>query len=126
MSDIALNSISKFKVRVLPSLLEYVAIHNKIPNNLTFAFACLIRFYKGTWQGKSLPIKDSEDIISFFTKVWNLNEYGIIAKTVLENENFWDQDLTKIASLTQAIEIALREIDENGIENGFINFTKQF
>ncbi len=52
LSSIALNSISKFKVRVLPSLLEYIEIHNAIPTHLSFAFACLIRFYKGSWQGK--------------------------------------------------------------------------
>lgn len=126
LSDIALNSISKFKVRVLPSLLEYVNIHNKIPTNLTFAFACLIRFYKGTWEGKSLPIKDSEDIVAFFTKLWSLNDYSVLVKSVLENENFWEQDLTKIAGLSKAIEVALTEIDKNGIENGFTNFYKQF
>ena len=66
LSSIALNTVSKFKVRVLPSLLEYVNIHKKIPTNLTFAFACLIRFYKGTWKGKALPVQDSEDIVCIF------------------------------------------------------------
>ncbi|SFS58244.1 tagaturonate reductase [Lutibacter maritimus] len=126
LSDIALNSISKFKVRVLPSLLEYTAVYNKIPTNLTFSFACLIRFYKGVWQGKSLPINDSEEIVAAFKEIWSLNDYNKITQAVLENENFWDQDLTKINSLSKAIEIALKEIDENGIENGFTNFNKQF
>src|SRR5690606_15510135 len=66
LSSIALNSISKFKVRVLPSLLEYIEIHNKLPVHLTFAFACLIRFYKGSWKDKELPVNDSADIISTF------------------------------------------------------------
>jgi tagaturonate reductase len=126
LSDIALNSISKFKVRVLPSLLEYTAVHNKIPTNLTFSFACLIRFYKGVWQGKSLPINDSEEIVAAFKEIWNLNDYNKITQAVLANETFWNQDLTKIDSLSNAIEIALKEIDENGIENGFTNFNKQF
>lgn len=126
LSDIALNSISKFKVRVLPSLLEYTAVHNKIPTNLTFSFACLIRFYKGVWQGKSLPINDSEEIVAAFKEIWNLNDYNKITQAVLANETFWNQDLTKIDSLSSAIEIALKEIDENGIENGFTNFNKQF
>ncbi len=66
LSSIALNSISKFKVRVLPSLTGYVDVHKKLPVHLTFAFAALIRFYKGTWKGESLPVQDSEDIVSFF------------------------------------------------------------
>ena len=36
LADIALNSISKFKVRVLPSILEYINIHNKLPKHLIF------------------------------------------------------------------------------------------
>ena len=54
LSSIALNSISKFKVRALPSVLGYITKFGKVPTNLTFAFACLIRFYKGTWNGTTL------------------------------------------------------------------------
>ncbi|MFH7013573.1 tagaturonate reductase [Flavobacterium sp. FlaQc-52] len=125
LSSIALNSISKFKVRVLPSLTEYVAIHKKLPVHLTYAFACLIRFYKGTWNGQNLPINDSEDIITFFNEVWKSNDYNEIATLTLQNKSFWDEDLTTIPSLTETIAEALKEIDENGIEQGFTNFKKQ-
>ncbi|MDX6191788.1 tagaturonate reductase [Flavobacterium sp. Fl-318] len=125
LSSIALNSISKFKVRVLPSLTEYVAIHKKLPVHLTYAFACLIRFYKGTWNGQNLPISDSEDIISFFNEVWKSNDYNEIATLTLQNKSFWDEDLTTIPSLTETIAEALKEIDEKGIEQGFTNFKKQ-
>jgi tagaturonate reductase len=125
LSSIALNSSSKFKVRVLPSLTEYVAIHKKLPVHLTYAFACLIRFYKGTWNGQNLPINDSEDIITFFNEVWKSNDYNEIATLTLQNKSFWDEDLTTIPSLTETIAEALKEIDENGIEQGFTNFKKQ-
>ncbi|MFH6942924.1 tagaturonate reductase [Flavobacterium sp. FlaQc-50] len=125
LSSIALNSISKFKVRVLPSLTEYVAIHKKLPVHLTYAFACLIRFYKGTWNGQNLPINDSEDIITFFNEVWKSNDYNEIATLTLQNKSFWDEDLTTIPTLTETIAEALKEIDENGIEQGFTNFKKQ-
>ena len=125
LSSIALNSISKFKVRVLPSLVEYVAIHNKLPVHLTFAFACLIRFYKGTWQNQTLPVNDSEDIVSFFAKIWKSDDYYEIATQVLQNKNFWDEDLTSIKSLQDAIAIALSEIELNGVEQGFVNYEKK-
>jgi tagaturonate reductase len=126
LSDIALNSISKFKVRVLPSILEYISGHNKIPVYLTFSFACLIRFYKGSWNGKALPVKDSLEIIEIFDKIWKLKNYNEIAKATLENSSFWDEDLTKIDGLTKAIAVALEEIETNGIEKGFVNFSKQY
>ncbi|WPO78490.1 tagaturonate reductase [Flavobacterium sp. KACC 22761] len=124
LSSIALNSISKFKVRVLPSLTGYVDVHKKLPVHLTFAFACLIRFYKGTWKGENLPVQDSEDIVTFFNGLWTSDDYHKIARLTLQNKNFWDEDLTEIPSLTDSIAKALEEIDANGVEQGFINFQK--
>lgn len=126
LADIALNSISKFKVRVLPSLLEYEAKNGKLPTNLTFAFACLIRFYKGTWNGKATPIKDSQDIVDTFTAIWAQNDVELVAKSVLSNTSFWDEDLTKVNHLTDAIALALGEIDNNGIEQGLANFSNKY
>ncbi|KRD09045.1 altronate oxidoreductase [Flavobacterium sp. Root901] len=125
LSSIALNSISKFKVRVLPSLTEYVKIHKKLPVHLTYAFAALIRFYKGTWNGQSLPVNDSEDIVAFFDGLWTSDDYEKIARLTLQNKSFWDEDLTEIPSLTNAITIALEEIDANGIEAGFAKFQER-
>lgn len=125
LSDLALNCISKFKVRVLPSLLEYESIHHKLPTHLTFSLACLIRFYKGTWNNSTLPLKDSQDIIETFSKIWTLNDYHTIAETALKEENFWEQDLTKLKGLADAIALALEEIELNGVEKGFANFSKK-
>jgi tagaturonate reductase len=122
LSDIALNSISKFKVRVLPSLLEYVNIHHKLPVHLTYSFACLIRFYKGTWNDTKLPIKDSDEIVAVFAEIWSYNDYNKVATAALENSDFWGEDLTKINDLIKAIAIALEAIDNDGIEQGFANF----
>ena len=122
LSSIALNSISKFKVRVLPSLTGYFDAKGKLPVHLTFAFAALIRFYKGTRNGADLPVNDSEDIVSFFKGLWTSDDYNKIARLTLQNKSFWDEDLTEISGLTEAIALALEEIDANGIEKGFANF----
>lgn len=125
LADIALNSVSKFKVRVLPSLLGYYKANKKLPVNLTFSLASLIRFYKGTWNGQSLPVKDGEDIVLFFDGLWKSDDYEKIARLTLQNKGFWDEDLTEIPGLTRAITIALEEIDSNGIETGFAKFQER-
>ena len=126
LSSIALNSISKFKVRVLPSLLEYVALNKKLPTHLTFAFAALIRFYKGTWKGEKLPVNDSTDIVDAFAEIWKSNNYGEIATKTLGKTNYWGEDLNQTENLTDAVALALEEIDANGIEVGFTHFSKRF
>jgi len=126
LSDIALNSISKFKVRVLPSLLKYVELNQKLPVYLTFSLACTIRFYQGEWNGKSLPIKDNQEIVDTFKEAWSSNDSEKVTKEILANTEFWDQDLNQIKGLTEAIILALNEIESNGIEKGFENFKRQF
>ncbi|MFG6687277.1 tagaturonate reductase [Mariniflexile sp. HNIBRBA6329] len=126
LSSIALNSISKFTVRVLPSLLGYVKINKKLPTNLTFAFASLIRFYKGTWNGEALPVQDSDDIVAAFAKIWESSDYTEVAKNALSIVDYWGEDLTKVENLTEAVALALKEIDANGVEAGFANYSKKF
>ena len=126
LSDIALNSISKFKVRVLPSLLQYYNANKKLPTNLTFSLACLIQFYKGTWNNEMLPVKDSPEIVEAFKKAWQLGALDLVVTKILANTEFWGEDLTKIDGLELALVLALNEIETNGIEQGFVNFSNTY
>ena len=83
LSAIALNSVSKFKVRVLPSILEYIKRFNKMPETLIFAFAKLIEFYKTDMTN------DDKDVVEFMK---NHNTAEILA-----NESLWGQDLSFLA-----------------------------
>lgn len=114
LSAIALNSISKYKVRVLPSLLDYHEKKNELPKRLVFALAALIRFYKGEWQGEKTPLNDSEEVISFIQEAWKLEAYQQVANKVLGNGEFWDQDLTEIPGLSELTGRYLENIDEKG------------
>ena len=80
LSSIALNSVSKFKVRVLPSILEYIKRFDKLPETLIFSFAKLIDFYRTDMTN------DDEDIVKFMKTA---SVHDILAK-----EEYWGQDLT--------------------------------
>ncbi len=80
LSSIALNSVSKFKVRVLPSITEYIKRYNKMPENLLFAFAKLIEFYK-------TDMTNDDPQVTEFMKNADL-------KDVLANTELWGEDLT--------------------------------
>ncbi len=126
LADIALNSISKYKVRVLPSLLEFVAKNNKLPTYLTFGLACLIRFYKGTWQGKALPVQDSDSVIEAFQTIWKADRLQQVAVLALQNAAFWDRDLTEVHALVEAVTLALEQIETHGIEQGLAHFKEKY
>ncbi len=123
LTSIALNSISKFKVRVLPSLLEFVKRTNSLPPKTVYAFACLLRFYKGQWKGEELPVNDDADIIAEFAEIWESDSLDEISGKVLKNRAYWDKDLTQVRGLSGAISRALCCIEEYGIQEGFNKFS---
>lgn len=112
--SIALNSISKFKVRVLPSILEYQKRTGSLPENLVFSLAALLRFYKGEWEGKEIPLNDSADVLEFFKDAWDNYENGTFVKKVLANESFWGEDLSKIDGLIGRVEGDLERLNGKG------------
>ncbi|MDQ0781131.1 tagaturonate reductase [Chryseobacterium sp. W4I1] len=121
-ASIALYFVSKFKVRILPSLIKYVEINQKLPLNLTFSLASLIRFYQGNFGEKSLPINDEEAIVARFKEIWVNEDYEKVAELALSETTFWDTDLTKVIGLKSAVAKALWEIDHNDIETAYHNF----
>ena len=84
LSAIALNSVSKFKVRVLPSILEYINRYGKMPETLLFAFAKLIDFYKTDMTN------DDADVVEF------MKNNDVAAS--LANESLWGQDLSHLTA----------------------------
>lgn len=122
LSSIALNSMSKFKVRVLPSLLEYVDRKEKLPVHLVFAFACLLQFYKGEFENRSMPVNDDQAIMDNLKSIWETSTFEEVAQRVLENTNYWDQDLTKVKGLKEGVALALKNLDTLGVQKGFEQF----
>jgi tagaturonate reductase len=101
--SIALNSISKFKVRVLPSILEFVKRKGKLPENLVVSFAALLLFYKGKWNGESIPLDDSADVLQFFAEVWKQSAGNDHVSKILANTALWGEDLSSIEGLDSKI-----------------------
>ena len=83
--SIALNSVSKFSVRVLPTLLEYKEQNEVYPKGLTLALANLIYFYKNDNPD------DAENIVSTMKK-------DSIAQ-ILANTDLWQSDLSDLAEI---------------------------
>ncbi|SHM24225.1 tagaturonate reductase [Chryseobacterium polytrichastri] len=121
-ASIALYFVSKFKVRILPSLLGYVEIDKKLPLNLTFSLASLIRFYQGSFGEKTLPLNDEESVINRFKEIWKNEDYKKVAELALSETTFWDTDLTEIYGLRSAVAKALWEIDHHDMETAYHNF----
>ncbi len=123
--SIALNSTSKWKARVMPTVLEYYEMNGRLPKVLTFSFASYLCFYhcgqvledgalKGLRDGKEFLIKDTGWILEEFIKLKDADA-GELAETIINNEKMWGSSLKELPGFTEAVIRDLKLIEDNGI-----------
>jgi len=109
--DISLNSISKFKVRVLPSILDYFDKKGKLPEGLIKAFSFLIyRYVSGNYN-----LRDEARIIDELQSAGKESDTGTMLNKVLGNKKLWGQDLNKIPGFFQLVLKQYNEIQNEEI-----------
>lgn len=83
--SIALNSVSKFQVRVLPTILEYKEKFGAYPPALTFSMAALIAFYRTD------NANDGEEIMAFMKSA--------SVEDIIKREDYWGTDITDMTEM---------------------------
>lgn len=129
--SISLNSVSKFKTRVLPSILEYVKRKGNLPQVLTFSLAAMFAFYKGESikdgsligkrNGKEYKITDAPDVLNTFLYEWNRwdgtkTDMELMCSKLLSREDWWGCDLSIVPGLLDRVSDYLFGITAYGME----------
>ncbi|HZY21335.1 MAG TPA: hypothetical protein VFE80_02925, partial [Beijerinckiaceae bacterium] len=78
--SISLNSVSKYKARILGTVVDYQREQGRLPARLTFALAALFAFYRGRdlrdgallgrRDGKDYRIQDDPAVLECFRDAW--------------------------------------------------------
>ncbi|WP_040950303.1 tagaturonate reductase [Gorillibacterium massiliense] len=108
LSSIALNSIPKFKTRLLPILLRYASERGQLPPLITLSFSALLYSYRGD----KIPRQDGADVNALFDKAWANPETFV--ETILKEESLWGSDLTSVPGLAAKLAAHIRELEEKG------------
>lgn len=121
LMSIALNSMSKFKTRDLPSLTEYVKRKGELPKKLVFSLAALIEFYKGKRGNEDIKLADDPENLELFKNLWESfdgTDEGLnkIVTSVLAYEKNWGMDLNTVEGLTEAVTKNLILIESVGMK----------
>ena len=117
LMDISLNSMSKYKTRILPQIIEFQKRTGKIPQRLSFALAALIRFYKGVRNNdETINLKDDKKFLDLYEELWKNNDYLNITKSILGLQEHWDIDLNTIPAMTETVSRYLELIDTLGVK----------
>ncbi len=127
--SISLNSMSKFKTRVLPTLLEYTEEKGRLPGKLVLSLAALIYFYRGERGEEKIELVDDEDILEIYRKLWKAYDevelgFEEIAQRILGLEEHWDMDLNKIEGLKERVAHYLAKIEKHGMKNVVLEMIK--
>jgi tagaturonate reductase len=120
---ISLNSTSKWRARLLPSLKEYLKQKNTLPPCITASFSFYIAFYSGyelTDQGlkarrvqNQYLIKDDPFILEFFENHKDSNHKELVG-AVCKNQEFWGEDLRELSGFEDAVLDTFTAIKNDG------------
>ena len=118
LMSIALNSTTKFRTRLLPTLTDYVRIKGKLPLHLVFAFAALCLFHKGKRGDEAIALKDDPALLEHWTMMWNEcgTDYKKFAKEALGWKEAWEMDMNTIhPALADTVAGYLKEMEQKGM-----------
>ncbi len=119
--SIALNAMSKWETRNLPSLINFNEKHGMLPQKLVFSLAAMIAYFKGEINGKCYKVQDDEWILDFYREAWAacdgrpISIYQLCEK-VLSLDKVWKQNLNKIPNLTITVSHYLFLITQVGMK----------
>lgn len=119
--SISLNSVSKWKARVLPSFKDYYKNNGKLPRLITFSFAALLAFYSSNDlredalyakrpNGDEYAVHDDKAVLEFFAQ--NTGKPDFVEKAC-GNADFWGEDLTQYNDFCKTVSYWYKKIREN-------------
>jgi tagaturonate reductase len=115
LTSISLNSISKWKARVLPSFKDYYKKYSKLPENLTIGFSYLMALYSGVkaqedkffvqLPTREIQLIDDKPYLEYFAN-------GGTVEGFMSNVEVWGEDLTKYGDFVAIVKENLQKIKE--------------
>ena len=113
--SILLNSISKWRARVLPSFKDYYNCNGKIPHYLTIGFSYLMALYSSInlkdgkyavkLNNKDVEFKDDLPYLEYFAN-------GGAIKEFMTNEQVWGEDLTAYPDFYEKVSENIAKIEK--------------
>ncbi|ULO07428.1 tagaturonate reductase [Paenibacillus sp. 19GGS1-52] len=130
LMSISLNSVSKFKTRDLPSLLQYVESKGQLPEKLVFSLSALISFYSGRRGSEVIQLADDADILEWFAALWKSCDGSeaslrVLTAEVLGATNRWGCNLNEVAGLTDKVAQGLFAIEKLGMKQALQDLVKK-
>lgn len=128
LADIAMNSLSKWKVRLLPSVKAHLERTGKVPSVLALSLASLLRLYRPADaaeeaqppysrlpDGARFPLRDDPAHLDAIRGIWaSAPDAEAAVRQLLAQEAIWGEDLTLLPGLADEVVVLTIRGEEAG------------
>jgi tagaturonate reductase len=129
LASIALNSVSKVRVRIVDTLLDHARMFGQLPPHLTFTLAALCAHHRGNEVadgallgrrgGDAYRVEDTPAALAFFVSAWRGCPPGgetperclALTRRLLARDDLWGRDLTRaVPGLDAQVAVYLHDL----------------
>ncbi len=115
-NSIGLNSLSKWRARLLPVLLQVRTESDEVPTTLATSLAALLVLYRGSYRGRPLVLQDDPALTDWLSNAWReAGNARALVKKALASMLLWGQDLSADTDLVEAVAEAVKQLDSLGV-----------
>ena len=111
---IALNSMTKYKTRVLPSAIDTYNKTKELPKHALFSLACWFNMYSLKNEDGTLLIKDDPEFIEMWQSLDGASAEEIVDKVM--SLKHWEYDFDQMEGAKQFVTKCLKLIKDKGVE----------
>lgn len=112
---ISLNSMTKYKTRILPSAAAIYEKTNELPRHALFSLACLFNMYSLKNADGSSLVKDDPEFITMWNELWSNDKSAQeIVETVLSLPH-WEYDFDSMKGSKAFVAACLSDIRTLGV-----------
>ncbi len=112
--SIALNSTSKWRARVLPTLKDFVQQKGTLPPCITFSFAAYMAFYMKK-SSRDYAVQDDDWVLAFYEKSLQGKTVQEAVTALCQNTQMWGEDLTAIPGFAGEVTAYIERMEAEGI-----------
>ena len=110
-------------MRNVPLLLRHYELNDTAPIHMATGFAGFLQYMKVTrklgnkyyGERNRVEYEIKDDSVPYFHEIWSNNSAFEVAQQVMQNEELWGTDLTKLPGLLNSVQEQLEEFAIKGV-----------
>ncbi len=119
LMSISLNSMTKFKTRILPSIIE-LDRRGGFAARAWFSLAALVVFYRGVRNDQKINVMDDERWLTYWTSRWeeietDPNQIRNVVEDFLSQKDHWESDVVSKDEVVEYVSRSVKDILDLGM-----------